>query len=171
VVAFSSLYTARLDRELGTDDSTVRFTTARRKQAINEGVAEFADLTECLVRWARFDVIGGTSEYDLNSTTTIPGGDFANFAKEPVEFNYTDSSSNTQTLAGDDLPRRDILWLDRYQPGWRQSTVASTTRQVPSLYYVRTDGSAMLGLLAAAWRGRIPVRVCASPTSRRRRRL
>ena len=45
---FSSLYSARLDRELGTDDSTVLFTTARRKAAINEGQAEFADLTECL---------------------------------------------------------------------------------------------------------------------------
>lgn len=140
---FSSLYGTRLDRELGTDDSTVLFTTTRRQQAINEGLKEFADLTECLTRWARFDVVGGTSEYDLNSTTTIPGGDFVRFAKEPIEFSYTDSSSNTQTLAGDDLPRRDILWLDRYMAGWRQSTIASTTMQIPGLYYVRPDGPAL----------------------------
>lgn len=140
---FSSLYGTRLDRELGTDDSTVLFTTARRKAAINEGVTEFADLTECLTRWAQFPIVGGTSEYDLNSTLLIADGDFSDFATEPVEYNYTDSSSNTQTLSGNDLPRRDIQWLDRYSPGWRQSTTASTTMQVPSIYYVRIDGPSM----------------------------
>jgi hypothetical protein len=144
VVAFSSLYGSRLDRELGTDDSTILFTTARRKQAINEGLAEFADLTECLVRWARFDVSGGTSEYDLNSTTTIPGGDFVRLAKPPIEFSYTDgASSQTQTLVGDDLVRRDIPWLDRYEPGWRSSTIASTVAQLPTIYYLRPDGPAL----------------------------
>jgi len=138
---FSSLYTTRLDRELGTDDSTTLFTTARRKQAINEGVSEFADLTECLVRTISIPIVGGTAEYDLNSTLNIPAGDFVRFGKEPIEFSYfLAASSQTQTLSGQDLPRRDVRWLDLYQPGWRQSTIASTTMQVPSLHYVRADG-------------------------------
>lgn len=140
---FSSLYTTRLDEELGTDDSTVLFTTARRKRAINVGLNEFADLTECLVRWATFSIVDGTAEYDLNATTVIPGGDFVRFAKEPIEYNYTDASSNTIVVSGDSLPRRDIRWLDLYQPGWRLSTISTGTMQIPTYHYVRSDGPAL----------------------------
>jgi hypothetical protein len=141
---FSSLYGTRLDRELGTDDSTVLFTTARRKQAINEGLGEFADLTECLVRTINIPITGGTSEYDLNSTLNIPAGDFVRFSKEPIEFSYfLAASSQTQTISGQSLPRRDVRWLDEYEPGWRQSTIASTTMQIPSKHYVRADGPAL----------------------------
>jgi hypothetical protein len=49
---FSSLYGARLDEELGTDDTSDLFTTARRKSAINRGVREFAELTECFIKWS-----------------------------------------------------------------------------------------------------------------------
>lgn len=142
MVAFSSLYTTRLDRELGTDDSTILFTTARRKQAVNEGAQEFANLTGCLTRWVTVTGTGGTAEYDLNSTTIIPAGDFGGFAKEPVEFTYTDASSNVTILSGESLPRRDIQWLDQYRSGWRLSTVASSIAQFPEIYYVRTDGAA-----------------------------
>jgi ribosomal protein S18 acetylase RimI-like enzyme len=144
---FSNLYSSRLDRELGTDDATILFTTARRKSAINEGAQEFADLTECLTRWVTFPIVGGVAEYDLNSTLIIPAGDFNDFAKEPVEFQYTDASSNVTILSGDSLPRRDIRWLDRYREGWRLSTVASSVSQWPELHYVRADGPAFfLGL-------------------------
>lgn len=142
MTAFSSLYGTRLDRELGTDDSTVLFTTARRKAAVNEGAVEFANLTGCLTRWATFTGVGGTAEYDLNSTVIIPGGDFGGFAKEPVEFRYLDASSNVTELSGDALPRRDIPWLHQYRPGWRLSTVASSVMQMPELYYERIDGGA-----------------------------
>jgi hypothetical protein len=47
---FSSLWGRLLTQELGTDDSTQLFTDARRKAAINDGIREFADLTECFVR-------------------------------------------------------------------------------------------------------------------------
>ena len=133
---FSSLYTGRLDRELGTDDSTVLFTTARRKAAVNEGQAEFADLTECLQRTATVSMRGGssgvgplslpTAEYDLTSTTVIPDGDFVRFSKDQVQFIYTDGSSNVTIITGDDLPRRDVPWLNRFVPGWQQSTTASS---------------------------------------------
>lgn len=149
---FSSLYTGRLDRELGTDDSTVLFTTARRKAAINEGQAEFADLTECLQRTATVSMRGGssgvgplslpTAEYDLTSTTVIPDGDFVRFSKDQVQFIYTDGSSNVTIITGDDLPRRDVPWLNRFVPGWQQSTTASSAASLPELYYQRHDGGA-----------------------------
>lgn len=141
---FSSLYGNRLDEELGTDDSTVLFTTARRKRAINRGAIEFADLTQCLVRRTTFTVAGGTAEYDLNSTTIIPAGDFNDFQIDGLEFRYTDASSRVTILAGrDQLPRRDIDWLNQSEPNWQQSTVASSVMQLPKYHYVRQDGPAL----------------------------
>src|SRR6185503_11225469 len=111
---FSSLYGARLDEELGTDDSTVLFTTARRKAAINKGMTEFAELTECLIRQSTITLTGGTAEYNLNSSLVIPGEDFLRLAKQQVEFRYIDASSNVTVLSGDNLPRRDLNWQNRY---------------------------------------------------------
>lgn len=139
---FSSLYGARLDRELGTDDTSILFTTARRKAAVNEGAVEFANLTGILTRWASVTWPGGTAQINLNSTAIIADGDFGGFAKEPVEFRYTDASSNVTLLTGDGLPRRDIPWLDQYRPGWQLSTVASSVMQLPEIYYVWQDGNA-----------------------------
>lgn len=143
---FSSLYTARLDEELGTDDASVLFTTARRKAAVNKGVSEFAELTECFTRESTVALTGGTAEYDLNSSLVIPGEDFVRFSKQQVEFRYVDASSNLTVLAGDDLPRRDIDWLNRYSQGWQTSTVASSVMQLPTSYYERmAAGSRLLG--------------------------
>jgi hypothetical protein len=139
---FSSLYGPRLDEELGTDDNAVLFTTARRKAAINKGIQEFAELTECFVRTSTLAITGGTAEYDMNSTTIIPSGDFVRLSKQQVEFRYVDASSNVTVLTGDDLPRRDIDWLNRYEPGWQTSTVASSVAQFPSFHYERMDGGA-----------------------------
>ena len=148
---FSSLYGNRLDEELGTDDSTVLFTTARRKRAINRGAKEFSDLTNCLVRRATIPIVGGTAEYDLNSTVNIQGGDFNFLDPDGLEFRYTDASSNLTIVAGrDDLPRRDIDWLNQNRPNWQQSTVASSVMQLPNCHYVRKDGPAY-------WLGFTPV--------------
>lgn len=147
---FSNLYSSRLDRELGTDDQTLLFTTARRKSAINEGLNEFADLTECLVAWAAVTVVSGVLEYNLNSTTTIPNGNFVRLAKEDPEFLYQDASSQVSIAAGESFVRRDVLWLDRESPGWQLSTVSSGTMQIPSIYYVRPDEEAL-------WFGCVPV--------------
>lgn len=138
---FSSLYGSRLDRELGTDDSTVLFTTARRKAAVNEGQEQFADLTECLLRRASLTMTGGTAEYDLNSTTTIPDGDFVRWGKEQVAITYTDAAGNVTVASGDDLVRRDVPWLNRFVPGWQHSTVSTATgMQLPQYLYERMDG-------------------------------
>ena len=142
---FSSLYGGLLDIELGSEDSTELFTTARRKAAVNRGVQEFAKLTECWQRSSTIAVAGGTAEYDLNSTTVIPAGDFVGFSKEQVRFTVVDAQGNRQTLSGDAFPRRDIDWLNRFLPGWQDSSVSSGS-QVPSVHYVREhDGHAYLG--------------------------
>ena len=143
MTVFSSLYSARLDRELGTDDASILFTTARRKAAINEGQDQFADLTECLLRRSTLTMTGGTAEYDLNSTTVIPGGDFSRWGKEQVQIRYTDAAGNITIAGGNDLERRDVPWLDRFEPGWQQSTVSSATgQQMPRYTYERMDGGA-----------------------------
>ena len=140
MVQFSSLYGARLDRELHAADSTNLFTTARRQNAVNEAQEEWARVTECLERRSSITITGGTAEYNLNSTTVIPGGDFVEWAKTGPEFRYTDASSQVTVLAGDDLPRRTVDWLHRYEPGWQISTVASSVKQTPSVWYERIDG-------------------------------
>jgi len=138
---FSSLAGGRLDEELGTDDSTILFTTTRRQTAINRGVREFAELTECLQRWSTVVITGGTFEYDLNSTAVISDGDFLRLSQFPVEYHHVNASSQVMILAGpQDLPLRDVKWLDEHEPGWRNSTVASSVTQYPELYYVRLDG-------------------------------
>ena len=139
---FSSLYTARLDEEIGTDDNSILFTVTRRKAAVNQGMAQFAELTECFERTSTITIIGGTAEYNLNSVTNMPSLDFVRFSKQQVEFRYVDASSFLTVLAGDDLVRRDVDWLNRYQPNWQVSTVASNIMQWPSVYYERMDGGA-----------------------------
>ena len=67
------LYADRLDYELGTNDSAVLFTTARRKASINDGLREFADLTECWVRASTIVCSNGVAQYNLHSTVNVPG--------------------------------------------------------------------------------------------------
>lgn len=140
MATFLNLYSTRLDRELGNADSTVLFTTKRRKDAINEGLQEFADQTECFQRTSTVTITGGTSEYDLNSTAVIPSGDFARLSPEQVQVQYVDASSNVTWVSGDDLPQTTIEELNRSTPGWQDSTIASTLMQLPIAYYTRADG-------------------------------
>ena len=139
MTAFSSLYGERLHRELATDDTTQLFTTARRKAAINEGIEQFAELTECYTRTSTLTLTSTAAEWDLGSTAVIPDGDFVRLSREPVRVVYVDASSQTQILVGPDLPQRTVEYLDANEPGWRTS-VASTTMQLPSCYYERLDG-------------------------------
>ena len=138
---FSSLYGSYLTHELGTDDSTTLFTDARRKKAVKDGIAQFADLTECLTRTVSITVTSTAYEYDLNA---ISNGDYARIAAgQSVVFQYTDASSNLTVLVGkDDFPQRTVAWLDTYEPGWREQT-ASTTQQMPEAWYLRADGPAL----------------------------
>ena len=137
---FSKLYSSALDQELGTDDSTRLFTDARRKRAINKAHLQWCDLTECAIRQSTIACSGGTAEYNLISTVTgASGGDFLRIAKQGIEFQFISSgtsSHKTMWLAGENqLPRRDIPWLNQYWPGWRDSTGA-----MPTAWYERMDG-------------------------------
>lgn len=135
---FSTLYGRLLTQELGSEDSTVLFTDARRKAGINDGQREFADLTECLVRVSTVTIAGGTGEYDL---TALSSGKFVRLAPDQsIEFHYTDASSLTTYLSGPDLPQTTVRWLNTYEPGWRGSTVASSVMQLPAKFYLRADG-------------------------------
>lgn len=138
---FSHLYSSALDQELGTDDSTRLFTEARRQRAINQAQLQFCDLTECAIRQSTITCSNGTREYNLLSTVNVPAGDFLRLAKQGLEYHLISSGSSGSTtfIAGDDLPRREIQWLNQYESGWRASTGGT-----PDAYYERMDGGQRL---------------------------
>lgn len=144
---FNDLTGTMLDVELRSADSTVLFTTARRNAAVNEGAAEFAELTECLLRQSTIACSCNTQEYNLLASTTLGSTDFVRIAPRGVEYHvlssHGGSSARLTVFAGDDFPRRDIEWLNKYEPGWRQST----TPQMPTGYYVdEKNGTYLIGL-------------------------
>lgn len=134
---FKHLYSSALDYELGTDDSTRLFTDARRKASLNEGFEQFADLTECFIRQSTIVSSHGVGEYNLLSTVNVSAGDYVRLAKQRPEFQLV-SSGATATItyiSGENFTRRDVEWLNQYEPGWRQSTAGT-----PRYYYEREDG-------------------------------
>lgn len=134
---FESLWRTRLDVELNSV-STVLFTAARRKEAVNDAQLEFADLTECLIRQSSVTCSCNVTEYGLLSSGVLGGStDFIRLAKQGVEFIRTNSNGGVQQAAGDDFPERPINWRNRYDGNWREST---TPVEIPSGYYLREDG-------------------------------
>lgn len=142
---FGWLYQDALDTELGSNDSAVLFTTARRKHAINEGQRQFADLTECAIKRSSVTLSSGSREFDLLSSAILTGSSSARFlrvAGEGPVYQVSDTTPSVQTIAGDDFPQRDVPWLDAVEPGWR-----STACGMPSAWYLRRDaGSLYFGL-------------------------
>ena len=139
MATFSHLFSSALTQELGSEDSTQLFTTARRQDAINAGVLAFADLTECYRRESTITCSNGTGEYNLLSTANIVDGDYLKLSKQRPEWTLTDSNSNLRTVSGEDFPRREVEWLNQYEPGWRNST-----GDTPQAYYERMDGGRRL---------------------------
>ena len=135
---FSALYDDALHTELGTNDTSVLFTTARRKHALNEGLRQFADLTECWTKRSTITASSATQEYNLNATTVIAAGDYVRVASEGPVFQVSNSNGLELTLAGEDFPQRDVPWLDNAQSGWR-----STETWNPSGWYLRSSGGAL----------------------------
>lgn len=135
---FETLYKDELSIALNNSDTTVLYTAARRKKAINDACEEFVDLTECFVRQSTITTSCNTAEYMLLSSGTLGGStDFMRLAKQGIEYHLTDSNGATRTIAGDQFPRRDIEWLNRYEPNWRESTHPV---EFPRQYYLRPDG-------------------------------
>ena len=105
MATFDLLYGDWLDEELRTDDRSIRFTTARRKRAVNEGMSEFTDLTECFVKQVIVTCSCNTSEYDMNSSVVMGGStDFIRWATQGVEYRLRSSgaSGETRSVGGDD---------------------------------------------------------------------
>ena len=147
MATFSDLTGHLLDTELHSADSTTLFTSTRRAQAVNDAYAEFCELTECLLRVSTVACSCNTQEYDLLSSATFGSTDFVRIAPRGLEYqvlsSHGGSSARLTQLAGDDFPRRDIEWLNKYESGWRQST----TPQMPTGYYVdEKNGKFVIGL-------------------------
>lgn len=136
---FAALYTDAIDTELGTNDSQVLFTTARRKHGINEGYRQFLDLTECVTKRCTVTVSSSAREFNLNSSLVVPGEDFLRVADEgPAFLKYDTAGTVVLSLAGDqDFPQREVQWLDAADNGWRSTNVAT-----PTGWYERQDGGA-----------------------------
>jgi len=133
--AFSHLSSAALFYELGTDDSTRLFTDVRRKQAVNEGIEQFADLTECFLRQSTILGTHGVREYSLQSTVNIPGADYIRPSRQRPEYQLVSSAGAVTYIAGESFERRDVDWLNQFEPGWRESTGGT-----PHYWYERLDG-------------------------------
>ena len=135
---FGHMWSSALTQELGTADSTRLFTDSRRQQAVNNGALMFADLTECVLRQSTIVSSHGVREYNLLSTVNVPGGDFLRPSKQLPEYQFTNDTGTVTYVTGDNFPRRDINWLNTYQPGWRASTGGT-----PSAWYLRPDGGSL----------------------------
>lgn len=136
---FSQLWGDDLTTELGTNDTSILFTDARRKHAVNVGLRQFADLTECLVTRSSITVSSGAQEFNLLSSSVLAGSSrFSRIAAEGPVYTKTDSAGTVTYLAGDvAFPRRAINFLDAVEEGWR-----STQTGDPTGWYLRDDGGA-----------------------------
>lgn len=134
---FSQLWGDDLTVEIGTNDTSVLFTDARRKHAINQGYRQFADLTECFTKRSSVTVSSSAQEFNLNSSATLSGSSgFLRIAAEGPVYITTDTAGNQQILAGEDFPQRAIPYLDSAESGWR----STTTPGDPTGWYLRDNG-------------------------------
>lgn len=140
---FEQLKGPLLDRELNTNSSLAGspVSSIHRALAINDGIREFADLTECYQRTATIVISCNTAEYLLLSSGTLVGStDYTRLSNQGPEYLLL-SSGSTRTvvtwLAGEDaFPQRPIMFRNRQNSGWRLSTTPTT----PTGYYLRPDG-------------------------------
>ena len=167
-MTFAHLYSSALDQELGTDDSTRLFTTARRQNAINLAQLQWCDLTECATRESTVTCSNGVGEYNLLSTVNVPSGDYLRLANQGPEYHLISSGTTKSTTfsAGDNFLRRDIAWLNQNELGWRGSTGGT-----PTAYYERMDGGRrLLGLsppprIASSETGKVILPYVAKPST------
>lgn len=140
---FSEIYGDDLDREIGSTDRTQRFTTARRKRAVNQGQDEFIKRTGALVVEAEYDIADQESEFNLGAV--IAADKFIRFATRQPYIKVVNGDTTTY-YAGRDFPRKDIETLDREFSGWRNASAGR-----PQSWYLRDDGDEeLLGIYPAA---------------------
>lgn len=140
---FSSLYGGKLDRELGTDDRQVLFTTERRQGAVNDGIKRFNDDTECFVNTQVFTPTPAATDFTLSSTIFLPGLPFMRFSGQtPLRVLYY-TAAGTEVYGPDRLVQRSEWWLSRYVPGYYDEYfVTPTVKQIPRYYSLRQNQGA-----------------------------
>lgn len=142
-MTFLELYGNALDTELGTEDRTERFTTARRQTAINNAQREWIRLTDSFIQEAQIDLSADVTEYDLEAI--ISDALFLRFADQQPYAQITDSDGDVTTYQGDNFPRIDPARLDLEQRGWREYEAGE-----PQSWYYREDGGrAYIGIVPA----------------------
>jgi hypothetical protein len=135
-MTFLELYGTELDRELGTS-STVLFTTARRKAAINAAQLEWNERTECYTRSTTVALVDATQEYDLEVIT-----DFHRISAQGVSIRITDADANVRYIEGKDLDVTTVKELNEDEPGWRAVSAGTPT----TVYERREGGVIYIGL-------------------------
>lgn len=135
-MTFLQLYGVELDRELGSSQTSL-FTTVARKAAINAAQLEWAKRTECLQLQASVALVDAVQETDLETSLT----DFMWIARQGISIKIV-SSTQTRYIEGDDLAVTSVERLNAEEPGWRAVDAAT-----PMKVYTRRVGGAMyLGL-------------------------
>jgi hypothetical protein len=139
-MTFDQLYGTELDRELGTADRTVRFTTERRKAAINAAQLEWVERTQCTTRQVPITLVHGQQEYDLDALSS----DVINLSAQGVSIKIV-GTTGTRYLDGDDLEITSVNGLNAQNPNWRAESSGT-----PRAIYLRRDGGrAYLGFQPA----------------------
>ncbi len=142
MATFLELYGTELDRELGSADRSVLFTTARRQAAINAGQLEFLKRTECFTREGTVALVTATQEYDLEAAAGFT--DFLQITAQGVSVKIV-SGTTTRYLEGDRLTPTTVAALNQEQPNWRALSAGT-----PTQYYIRRhQGAINLGLVPA----------------------
>jgi hypothetical protein len=139
-MTFLELYGTKLDRELGSSDRTTLFTTALRKEYVNEGQKEFARRSGCFVRRASIAITDEVAEYDAESTSVITAGDYLRPSLTSASLKRYDGSgsdpSDDSYIEGDEgFPYRSEEWLNAHRPNWRSESYGT-----PECWTLRNDG-------------------------------
>lgn len=136
---FSDLYGIQLDIELGSSDRSQLFSLAKRKKAVNDAMHNWERVTGCTTVFGCIPIVSTVGEYDLfvSFASYVSLADNASPSVKRV-----DPSNNITWIQGDDLPRRDPVWLDVSEPGWRADPAGT-----PNSWYLRNDaGTTFVGL-------------------------
>lgn len=145
-MTFSQLYGTKLDRELGSSDRTQRFSTALRKEYVNEGQRVFNEHTSCFVKRASIALVDSQAEYDVESTGVITAGDYLWPSKTTASLKRYDGSgtdpSDYSYIEGDGLPFKAEEELNHTRPNWRAESPGT-----PECWTMRDDGGSQYVVL------------------------
>ena len=142
-MTFEEMYGEELSKKIGTTDTTQRFTTVRRKAAVNKGLRKFNEKTHCYKVVVSIALADGTGEYDLETAGVISGENFLIPASEGPSLAITTiADSSVRYQEGDSLPFVSEDALNAQEQGWR-AWAAGVPRYG---YYRQATGAHYVGL-------------------------